>query len=187
VPLLQPRLAPAIALAVLGHAAVLSQVPSVLRPLPHGQVAGAVETFPFRTRLLQPPPAAIAAPTLLAAADPQPQQAAPPAPAPPLQPPAEPVYVPRGQLTRAPQPLAEVDVPFPQDVSGLVDLRVQVSLFIDETGQVRRVQFDSAAVPPAFARAVVDTFTRARFSPGEIGRAPVPSQIRIEVEFHAPR
>jgi hypothetical protein len=141
---------------------------------------------------------------LLATADPQAQPAAP-APEAAVQPPvaastppapartsaippaaAEPAYVPRGQLTRAPRPLAEVDVPFPPDVSGLVDLRLKVSLFIDETGKVRDVRFDSGEVPPAFARAVVDTFTNARFSPGEINSAPVASQIRVEVEFHAP-
>ncbi|MDB5857460.1 MAG: TonB family protein [Ramlibacter sp.] len=198
------RLGPAIAMAVLAHAAVLTQLQAQFAAAPHGQ-AGGGSRFPFRTRLIQPetpPPAAIAAPSAPAepAGGAQPQHPIPPAAAmvaaAPAQapPPArsmpaagvEAGYVPRGQLTVAPRPLREVDVPFPPDVSGIVDLNVQLSLFIDEGGVVRRVQLDRPEIPPAFARAVAETFQSIPFKPGEIDGVAVRSRIHLEVEFHAP-
>jgi hypothetical protein len=97
--------------------------------------------------------------------------------------PGEPPYLPRKRLTVVPEPLAPVDVPFPPDVTGIVQLRVQLSLFIDETGTVRRVQLDTPQVPASFARSVVETFVGTRFSPGELDHVPVRSHIKVEVEF----
>lgn len=94
-------------------------------------------------------------------------------------------YLPRSRLSVAPAVLTSVDVGFPPEVTGIVALNVQITLFIDETGTVRRVRFDSAAIPPAFAAAVLDTFLKARFKPAEVDNAAVRSRIRLEVEFRA--
>jgi Gram-negative bacterial TonB protein C-terminal len=92
-------------------------------------------------------------------------------------------YLPRSRLTVPPTPLTDVQVPFPDQVAGIVDLRVVVSLFIDETGAVRRVRLDNPAIPAAFAQSVIDTFLTARFTPGEVNTVPVRSHVRLEIEF----
>jgi hypothetical protein len=96
-------------------------------------------------------------------------------------------YLPRNRLSVVPQVLTNVDVQFPTEVSGIVDLRVRITLFVDEKGTVRRVRFDSAAIPSSFAAAVLDTFLKARFKPGEVDGVAARSQIRLQVEFHANR
>ena len=95
-------------------------------------------------------------------------------------------YVPRSRLTVAPRPLSAVDVNFPS-VEGLVDLRVQVTLFIDESGTVRKVRIDTPDVPADFARAISESFLPARFQPGEVETVAVRSQIRLEIDFRATR
>jgi hypothetical protein len=92
-------------------------------------------------------------------------------------------YLPRSRLTVVPRPLTPVQVPFPEQVAGIVDLRVVVSLFIDETGAVRRVRLDNPAVPPAFAQVIMDTFLATPFKAGEVETVPVRSQLRLEIEF----
>jgi hypothetical protein len=101
-------------------------------------------------------------------------------------PPPDPVYLPRGQLTVAPKLLSEVDLPFPPDVEGIVDLKVKVTLFIDEEGAVQRVRVDTPNVHPSFERVLRDSFAAARFSPGELNQARVRSQLRLEADFQAP-
>jgi hypothetical protein len=96
-------------------------------------------------------------------------------------------YLPRNRLSVVPQVLTNVDVQFPAEVTGIVDLKAQITLFVDEKGTVRRVRFDSAAIPSSFAAAVLDTFLKTRFKPGEVDGLAVRSQIRLEVEFHANR
>lgn len=100
--------------------------------------------------------------------------------------PGEAPYLPRKLLTVAPVAPIDLDVPFPANVTGVVDLQVEVALFIDETGLVRRVQLESPDVPPEFARAISETFAGARFKPGELERKPVRSRIKLQLEFHAP-
>jgi hypothetical protein len=118
------------------------------------------------------------APAPAASAEPTPAQAEPVPPA-PLE------YLPRSRLTVPPRPVAQVHVPFPPEVKGVVDLRVQIALFIDDAGTVQRVRLDSPNVPPTFAQAIQDTFLATRFTPGEVDRQPVASMIRLEVEFAA--
>jgi periplasmic protein TonB len=96
-------------------------------------------------------------------------------------------YLPRNRLSVAPEVLTNVDVQFPPGVTGIVDLTARITLFIDEKGTVRRLRFDSAGIPSAFATSVLDTFLNARFKPGEVDGVAVRSQVRLEVEFHAKR
>ena len=96
---------------------------------------------------------------------------------------AEPDYLPRERLSVAPRPLASIDIPFPPDVPGTVNLATELSLFIDETGTVRRVRVDGAALPPALEDAARSSFLAARFTPGELDGAPVRALIRVAVSF----
>ena len=96
-------------------------------------------------------------------------------------------YLPRSLLSAPAQPLTSIQVRFPDAVSGLVDLKVQATLFIDENGTVRRARVDSPAVPGEFIQAVFDTFLPAQFKPGQVETVAVRSQLRIEVEFRATR
>jgi hypothetical protein len=96
-------------------------------------------------------------------------------------------YLPRKMLTAGAAPLENLQVKFPAEVPGIVDLRVNISLFIDEQGQVRRVRFDTSDIAPGFAAAIRETFGPARFKPGELDGVPVRSQLPLQVEFTASR
>lgn len=93
-------------------------------------------------------------------------------------------YVARDWLDVPPVVLDAVLVPFPA-VEGLVDLTLEVGLFIDEAGAVRRVDVETPRVAEPFVRAVTQAFSGARFTPGQIGGVPVRSRIRVQVEFRA--
>lgn len=179
-----------------GHGAVLALLASQPGPAaPRGEQGAQVPVLQIRPVQPPAPPApepAVQASTLATPAG----TGRPPPPQPPTattDPASEPVavvdpwagYVPRGELTRAPRPLTTIPLPFPPEVEGLVDLRVRVTLFIDETGRVQRVRLDTPGVPPAFARTIIETFGQARFAPGEQGSVAVRSQLRLEVEFEA--
>lgn len=204
----------AVALTLLGHGVVLGWLATVQPdPAPYGARLGSAMTFLVRP--LQPPlppgtapgapasdiaaalQAAGAAPAEAPRQAPAPVQAAAPGPAAQAEPPAlaaaappaavpEPAYLPRGELTVPPRLLGQVDVPFPPDVEGIVDLKVRVTLFIDERGTVQRLRVETPDVHPAFERSIRAAFDKARFSPGELDQVAVRSQVRLEVEFHAP-
>jgi len=203
---LQRGLWQAAALAVAAHAALLTQLPALRPAAPWGQ--GGSTTHPFQMRLipLPMPVEAIAAaapegPAMAAPLEGPALAVAPPRPA-AAQPAAtgtvapgtpsgsssltEAPYLARDRLGVAPVPLALIDVQFPQDVAGTVDLRIKVTLYIDEQGVVRRVQLDSPDTPPAFARAVIETLNNTRFSPGTVENVAVRAKIRMEIEFRAP-
>lgn len=178
---------PVVALVLVGHGAVLTQ----WRPAPRS-VENPREIPPaslaFHVRPVLPAPLGELAPQeppavpLAGAPTQDVEAAATPATAPPFDPP----YLPRAELTVAPTLLQSVDVLFPEDVEGIVNLRVQATLFIDEDGVVRRVRLESPDVHASFARAILDAFNSARFTPGKVDALPVRSQLRVEVEFQAP-
>lgn len=93
-------------------------------------------------------------------------------------------YLQRRWLTLAATPMQPVPLVFP-DVDGMVDLKVQATLFIDEDGVVRHIRLDTPGVHEAFAQAVREGFGGLRFSPGEVQGQPVRSQLRLEIEFQA--
>jgi hypothetical protein len=79
-----------------------------------------------------------------------------------------------------------VEVAFPEDVTGLVNLQLQATLFIDEHGVVQRIRIDTPGVHPSFEDAVRKNFGVTRFTPGEVHGQAVRSQLRVEVDFRAP-
>jgi len=97
--------------------------------------------------------------------------------------PGDGVYLPRSALTRAPQALGVVMLPYPAFDGDEGHYTAQLSLFIDEAGFVQRVEIPAGVLPPALESAVRQTFTGTRFRPGERDGHPVRSRIEIEVSF----
>lgn len=204
----RPGFWPILGAVLAAHGVLLSQLP--LAPswtaaqgqqeaTPVVMVRAVATPAAAATAAALPPPATAAVPPRTAAADeanvaakatgalPPPIVASKPLSAePPRRAAAEAPYVPRGELTVPPRIVTEVQVPFPADIEGIVDLRVQLALFIDEEGRVRRIRIDTPDVHPAFQREIREAFFGARFSPGEIDGAAVRSRLHLVVEFHSP-
>jgi TonB family protein len=95
-------------------------------------------------------------------------------------------YVPREFLSTVPKPLEGIEVPFPESIGGSdFKLSLQLSLFIDETGQVRRVRVDGPPLAPDLEEAARQAFAQARFTPGQVDGRAVRSLIRVEVTFES--
>lgn len=95
-------------------------------------------------------------------------------------------YVPRPLLTVGPIPHEDILLDYPADGPAVGRFVVTLTLYIDETGLVRRV--DVAAdehLPGALHGAARASFTGKRFSPGELAGAAVKSRIRIEALFES--
>ncbi|HYE39164.1 MAG TPA: energy transducer TonB [Ramlibacter sp.] len=208
----RPGFWPAVALTLAGHAAVLGYF-GTRAPEPGLAGVAAPAGQPFQVRVVPAPrpaseqpeamsaaaPALPAAPAAPPAARQEPAAGAAPSRQPAPQPASgsesttvsaaapspEPAYLRRGELTVPPRLITPVQVAFPEDVLGFVDLKVQLTLFIDEQGVVQRVRVEND-VHPSFVRAVQESFGSARFAPGELDRLPVRAQVRLEVEFHSP-
>lgn len=118
--------------------------------------------------------------------------ATPPEPAGPVSPPFIPdavadedSYLPRQALTVGPQPLSDVELPYPKFEGDTGHYVGRVTLYIDETGLVQRVQVDSGDLPPALEDVVRREFMAVRFEPGQAEGRAVRSRIRVEVRFDA--
>jgi hypothetical protein len=92
-------------------------------------------------------------------------------------------YLPRPMLSRAPAPLAPVEIREPESNAPSGRYVGTLSLFIDEQGKVRGAQADEAQLPPEMARAAQEAFLAVTFSPGEIDGRKVRSRLRVEVSF----
>jgi TonB family protein len=92
-------------------------------------------------------------------------------------------YVPRALLTVPPAPTSQIVLPFPQSFVGAAEYTSVLALFIDETGTVRRVRVDGAALPDPLERAAREAFMQARFRPGQVSGVDVRSLIHVEVTF----
>jgi len=95
-------------------------------------------------------------------------------------------YVPRPLLSVAPVLQTAVLLDFPED-SGVADGRYTevLTLYIDETGAVRKVEPEGHDLPPALEAVARAAFLGARFEPGQVEGAIVKSRIRIAVEFES--
>jgi hypothetical protein len=92
-------------------------------------------------------------------------------------------YVLRRALTRAPQPLADVNPPWPPGPTPIEPQRGVFTIFIDETGVVDRIEPDGPTLMPGMEESARQAFSAARFQPGEVDGRVVKSVIRIEVVF----
>lgn len=94
-------------------------------------------------------------------------------------------YLPRKALTVPPSPLAQVALAWPEGVSTLGRQAAVFTVFIDETGVVRKMIPDGPTLLPTLEAAARDTFVATPFAPGQVDGRPVKAMIRIEVVFDA--
>ena len=89
------------------------------------------------------------------------------------------------QLDRRARASASIDLPWPE-LAPHGRFRAVMTLFIDETGQVRRVRLEpdeGGTLPPVLEDSARQAFLSGRFEPGELGGRAVRSRLRVEVEF----
>jgi len=92
-------------------------------------------------------------------------------------------YRPRSELTVGPSPIQPIQIDHPASEKRGDRFVSQLSLFVDETGVVRRVTVDGPPLPEPMERAAREAFLRGHFRPGELDGQAVRSRIRIEVVF----
>lgn len=92
-------------------------------------------------------------------------------------------YLPRGLLTKPPQALGMIDIPFPPGVPTPGRYKAVLALYIDENGVVRRIKTEGEALPAAYEEAARVSFQTASFQPGELQGRAVKSLIHVEVVF----
>jgi hypothetical protein len=94
-------------------------------------------------------------------------------------------YLPRKALTVPPSPLADIALAWPAGVWTLGRQTAVFTVFIDETGVVRKMVADGPTLLPTLEATARDTFAATPFAPGQIDGRPVKAMIRIEVVFDA--
>lgn len=95
-------------------------------------------------------------------------------------------YLLRSQLTVVPSPRTHLLLGYPDDGPAVGRFVLTLTLYIDETGAVRRVDVASEqALPDALREAARTAFAGQRFSPGERAGEQVKSRIRIEVVYES--
>lgn len=93
-------------------------------------------------------------------------------------------FLPRSALSVVPRAQTPVLLTTPPNVP---DGRysAELTLFIDEAGQVRRVRIDTAGLLPALEAQARQAFMTTRFQPGEVDGQRVRARLRVAVEFEA--
>ena len=95
-------------------------------------------------------------------------------------------YLPRSLLTITPSPREAIALDYPADGPAVGRFLLTLTLYIDETGAVRRVDVASdEPVPDALRQAAQAAFAGRRFSPGELASGVVKSRIRIEALYES--
>lgn len=177
------RLCAALLLSAALHAALLL-------PLPHagsgrGNAPGpAPEETTLRARIVPRPDTPAAAPPTLA---PQPSEPTEPSPTPAAgtEPPDARQFHGAHELSRAPRPIAEVDLDIPEAALVTRSGTFILTLRIDASGQVVAYEVDAPDLPEEFTTALAETFRATRFSPGEIAGHKVSSILKVEISVDA--
>lgn len=102
--------------------------------------------------------------------------------------PADPLdeYVPRPQLSLAPLPRSGVELAYPANGPDFGRFALTLTLYIDETGQVRHAEVSSdTPLPEALREAALHAFGSLQFSPGEKDGQVVKSRLRLEVVYES--
>lgn len=182
-----------VGLALASHVLLLAWVAGSGAGRSSGQGAGPAQAVTARQLPLQPPvrvpdlsaePAAVrepATPAVVAAASAAASAASQASP----EVFDERDYLPRRELSAAPTPYHEVPLLWPAEGVPAGHYAEVLTLFIDETGQVRKVRVDGDGLPPLLKRQAQESFMGARFAPGQQRGQAVKSRIRIEVAFDA--
>ena len=93
-------------------------------------------------------------------------------------------FFPRSLLSAAPAAMQPVLIDYPVFEGDAGRYASELSLFIDEQGNVVKVRVDGEPLPPPLEAAARSAFLNARFRPGEAAElGVVKSRIRVEVVF----
>jgi len=92
-------------------------------------------------------------------------------------------YLPRPLLSVSPTPISAVVLAAPPGELIATRQTGTLSLFIDEKGQVQRVETNESELAPVLEKSARAAFMSARFLPGQVDGRPVKSRLRIEVSF----
>jgi hypothetical protein len=91
-------------------------------------------------------------------------------------------YWARPYLSVAPSERTDVIVERPR-LGGISPVVLHLTLYIDETGKVRRVRNDTPGIQREYVDAATRAFSVAEFRPGEIGGQAVRSLLQMDVTF----
>jgi hypothetical protein len=94
-------------------------------------------------------------------------------------------YLPRAMLSVVPTPKRPLGIPFPPDGPAEGRFSTILALFVEETGDVRRIRLDGAGLPASLEAAARNAFLTARWEPGQREGHVVKSLIRVEVTFES--
>jgi TonB family protein len=97
--------------------------------------------------------------------------------------PAPPQYRSGAELDHRPRPREAVIVPFPATELSELKGSVVVVLYINASGAIDRLELVDSNLPVAFGQAAIEAFRSASMQPGEKDGLPVPSRMKIMVEF----
>lgn len=89
----------------------------------------------------------------------------------------------RSELDSTAAPMTGVELVYPETVKSRRGAQVQVRLFIDERGLVRKVAVERPGPERAFEEAAIRAWRNVRFMPATKNGAAVKSQQVIEVDF----
>ena len=92
-------------------------------------------------------------------------------------------FIPAALLKQGPSVAGAVNIFRPAGELDHTAVTVYLTLFIDEQGSLVRASADDPEHYPAFAKAAIESFSSATFTPGRIGQRAVKSSMRIEVVF----
>lgn len=179
------RLAPALLLSLLAHAALLLLLPACLSgSLPSGPAIG--ETSALMARLTTAPMdrtlQAGHAPGTRIPSTPQ----IPLQPAAPVQPQTSNHYFEGHALSRSPRPVGAVSLDLPEANLLLGPATLHLTLWIDSQGKVVSYQIDAPDLPEEYAIAVAEAFAAHQYEPGEIRGQAVNSVLRLEISSDSP-
>jgi len=93
------------------------------------------------------------------------------------------VYLPRNELSLPPRPLSLIDIGFPPQEAVQERLEATLAVYIDELGQVRKVEAVRGELPPALLESARNAFLGAQFKAGEQQGRAVKSFIHVAVVF----
>ena len=89
----------------------------------------------------------------------------------------------RSELDEVAKPVTGVRLEYPESASGLRSAQVQLRLFIDERGIVRKLTLEEPGPERAFDEAAVKAWQAVRFSPAMKDGLAVKSQQVVEIDF----
>jgi hypothetical protein len=96
-------------------------------------------------------------------------------------------YFPAAELDRSALERAPVAIPLPRDPAGVHFFgKLRLDLYIDEKGDVDRVEVLDGDVPPAYWQPAAEAWRRVKFFPAVRRGREVKSLKRVELEFAPP-